>query len=262
MSRTTVRGGTGARIALAVSLVMVSAMAMACSEAPKPAPVARVERGTVANKVQASGALAAVTSQNLGFAKGAQLKELDVKVGDQVRPGQVLARIDDFAFRQALAQQQAQLDQQQAGLNKVVNGNSVHAAQTTLAQAKRILDATKDNVDAQDKANGTTIDRARTQLTFDQAQLDLARRQADQDGCEPGEVTSDRAAQALPAPTTTNPTDPDDDDSEAPEPPRSGLSVRGWRSTHSSTQLPTTSTGTTGATTPTTTPTTSPTTSP
>ncbi|HEX4357416.1 MAG TPA: biotin/lipoyl-binding protein [Pseudonocardia sp.] len=277
MSRTTVRGGTGARIALAVSLVMVSAMAMACSEAPKPAPVARVERGTVANKVQASGALAAVTSQNLGFAKGAQLKELDVKVGDQVRPGQVLARIDDFAFRQALAQQQAQLDQQQAGLNKVVNGNSVHAGQTTLAQAKRILDATKDNVDAQDKANGTTIDRARTQLTFDQAQLDLARQQADRDGCEPGEVTSDRAAQALPAPTTTNPTgtgstgsgttgstttgsgsgstDPDDDDSEAPEPPRSGLSVRGWRSTHSSTQLPTTSTGTTGATTPTTSPT-------
>jgi HlyD family secretion protein len=260
---------------------MVSAMAMACSESPRPAPVTRVERGTVANKVQASGALAAVTSQNLGFAKGAQLKEVDVKVGDQVRPGQVLARIDDFAFRQALAQQQAQLDQQQAGLNKVVNGNSVHAAQTTLAQAKRIQDATKDNVDAQDKANATTIDRARTQLTFDQAQLDLARRQADQDGCEPGEVTSDRAAQALPAPTETSPTgtgstgsattgsgsgtgstDPDDDESEAPEPARSGLNVRGWRSSHSSTRLPTTGTGTTGATSPTTSPTTTTTTSP
>ena len=258
MSRTSVRGGTGARIALAVSLVMVSAMAMACSEAPKPAPVARVERGTVANKVQASGALAAVTSQNLGFAKGAQLKELDVRVGDQVKPGQVLARVDDFAFRQALAQQQAQLDQQQAGLNKVVNANTVHAGQATLAQSKRILDATKDTVDAQDKANSTTIDRAKTQLNFDQSQLDLARRQADHDGCEPGEVTE----QALPAPASpapaspapvssgstgstggTSTTDPDDE-SEAPEPARSGSGARGWRSTHSSTRAPATGTGT------------------
>jgi HlyD family secretion protein len=284
MSRTSVRGGTGARIALAVSLVMVSAMAVACSEAPRPAPVARVERGTVANKVQASGALAAVTSQNLGFAKGAQLKELDVKVGDQVQPGQVLARVDDFAFRQALAQQQATLDQQQAGLNKVVNGNSVHAAQTTLAQAKRILDATKDNVDAQDKANGTTIDRARTQLSFDQSQLNLAREQADRDGCEPGEVTTDSGAQALAAPTEPAPagsgttgsgstgstgagstgsgsTDPDGDESEAPDPPRSGLTVRGWRSSHSSTRAPTTgaSTGATSAASTTTTATTTPT---
>jgi HlyD family secretion protein len=193
-SRTTVRNGTGARIAIAVSLVMVSAMAAGCSEAPRPSPVTRIERGTVANKVQASGALAAVTSQNLGFPKGAQLKEVDVKVGDQVKPGQVLARVDDFAFQQALAQQQAQLAQQQAGLNKIVNGNSVHAAQTTLAQAKRIQSATEDNVDAQDHADSSAIDRARTQLNFDQAQLNQVRQQASRDGCEPGSFSTDRVS--------------------------------------------------------------------
>ncbi|MDT7662708.1 MAG: HlyD family secretion protein, partial [Pseudonocardiales bacterium] len=194
IGRTTIRNGTGARIAVAVSLVMVSAMAVGCSEAPKPSPVTRVERGTVANKVQASGALAAVTSQNLGFPKGAQLKEVDVKVGDQVKPGQVLARVDDFAFQQALAQQQAQLAQQQAGLNKIVNGNSVHAAQTTLAQAKRIQSATEDNVDAQDHADSSAIDRARTQLNFDQAQLNQVRQQASRDGCEPGSFSTDRVS--------------------------------------------------------------------
>jgi HlyD family secretion protein len=225
ISRTTIRNGTGARIAIAVSLVMVSAMAAGCSEAPKPSPVTRVERGTVANKVQASGALAAVTSQNLGFPKGAQLKEVDVKVGDQVKPGQVLARVDDFAFQQALAQQQAQLAQQQAGLNKIVNGNSVHAAQTTLAQAKRIQSATEDNVDAQDHADSSAIDRARTQLNFDQAQLNQVRQQASRDGCEPGSFSTDRVSSTGSTSTSTEaePTE------AAQAPTRSRFAVRGRR---------------------------------
>jgi HlyD family secretion protein len=226
ISRTTIRNGTGARIAIAVSLVMVSAMAAGCSEAPRPSPVTRVERGTVANKVQASGALAAVTSQNLGFPKGAQLKEVDVKVGDQVKPGQVLARVDDFAFQQALAQQQAQLAQQQAGLNKIVNGNSVHAAQTTLAQAKRIQSATEDNVDAQDHADSSAIDRARTQLNFDQAQLNQVRQQASRDGCEPGSFSTDRVSSTGSTSTSTEvePTE------AAQAPTRSRFAVRGRRS--------------------------------
>jgi HlyD family secretion protein len=226
IGRTTIRNGTGARIAVAVSLVMVSAMAVGCSEAPKPSPVTRVERGTVANKVQASGALAAVTSQNLGFPKGAQLKEVDVKVGDQVKPGQVLARVDDFAFQQALAQQQAQLAQQQAGLNKIVNGNSVHAARTTLAQAKRIQSATEDNVDAQDHADSSAIDRARTQLNFDQAQLNQVRQQASRDGCEPGSFSTDRVSSTGSTSTSTEvePTE------AAQAPTRSRFAVRGRRS--------------------------------
>jgi len=188
--------------------------------------VTRVERGTVANKVQASGALAAVTSQNLGFPKGAQLKEVDVKVGDQVKPGQVLARVDDFAFQQALAQQQAQLAQQQAGLNKIVNGNSVHAAQTTLAQAKRIQSATEDNVDAQDHADSSAIDRARTQLNFDQAQLSQVRQQASRDGCEPGSFSTDRVSSTGSTSTSTEvePTE------AAQAPTRSRFAVRGRRS--------------------------------
>ena len=68
-----------------------------------PRKADQVVRGTVANKVQASGALAAVTSQNLGFPKGAQLKEVDVKVGDRVtiKSGVFLwngLRIEDDVF--------------------------------------------------------------------------------------------------------------------------------------------------------------------
>ncbi|MBO0851786.1 MAG: biotin/lipoyl-binding protein, partial [Pseudonocardia sp.] len=93
----------------------------------------------VANKVSASGALSAVTSQNLAFPKGAQLREVNVKVGDRVAPGQVLAREDDFAFRQALNQAQAQLNNQQALLDKIINGNPIEQAQRSLEQAKQIL---------------------------------------------------------------------------------------------------------------------------
>jgi HlyD family secretion protein len=142
-----------------------------------------VERGTVANKVSASGALSAVTSQNLAFPKGAQLREVDVKVGDRVAPGQVLARQDDFAFRQALNQAQAQLDNQQALLDKIINGNPIEQAENSLDQARQILDATQEQTEAQLRLDDNTVDRARKQLQFDQRQADLAQRQVQQNNC-------------------------------------------------------------------------------
>src|ERR1700743_648929 len=107
MAQITGRGGArGVRLAAGVSLALVTAMVTAAcgSTAPAP-PTTRVERGQVSTKVSASGVLAAVSSQNLGFAKAAQLTELNVKVGDTVRAGQVLAREDPFNFQQIVNQQ-------------------------------------------------------------------------------------------------------------------------------------------------------------
>ncbi|HEY3689195.1 MAG TPA: hypothetical protein VGL46_02680, partial [Pseudonocardiaceae bacterium] len=121
MAHTTSRGSArGVRLATAVSLALVvAAVTAACgSTAPAP-PTSTVQRGQVSTKVSASGALASVSSQNLGFAQAAQLIELDVKVGDVVRAGQVLAREDPFNFQQLLNQQQAQLNQQQAILDRL-----------------------------------------------------------------------------------------------------------------------------------------------
>src|SRR5918912_676678 len=106
MTHTTIRGSTRwVRVAAAASLALaVAAMAAGCGGTPAQPQTTRVERGSVSTKVSASGALAAVTSQNLGFAKAGQVAELDVKVGDIVRPGQVLARQDPFALQQTLNQ--------------------------------------------------------------------------------------------------------------------------------------------------------------
>jgi HlyD family secretion protein len=144
-----------------------------------------VERGTVVTKVSASGSLAAVKEQNLGFPKGGKLTQLLVRVGDRVQAGQVLARLDDFALRQTLNQLQGQLNAQQALFGKLVNSTTVQGAQDTLDQARQILSATQSSVGAQLAADTAAVDQAHRQLDFDSFLLDKAQEQlrADQASC-------------------------------------------------------------------------------
>ncbi|HEV7792410.1 MAG TPA: HlyD family efflux transporter periplasmic adaptor subunit, partial [Pseudonocardia sp.] len=206
MAHTTCRGSSrGLRMAAVVSLALVVATVTAACGSPAPAPpTSRVERGQVSTKVSASGALAAVTSQNLGFAQAAQLVELDVKVGDTVRAGQVLAREDPFNFQQLLNQQQAQLNNQQAILDRLVHSPTVHGDRRTLDQAKKILDVTKKNSDAIHEKDENSVDRARVALDF-------ARRQYAQalhtyvvtDHCGPSPYSSHDADAASSSDTST-----------------------------------------------------------
>ncbi|GAA1183811.1 efflux RND transporter periplasmic adaptor subunit [Pseudonocardia alaniniphila] len=170
MSRSTRRR---ARVTLSIA-VMAVVGATACTAEQPPPPTLRVDRGTVATTVSASGTLVAITQQNLGFPQGGKLKDVLVGVGTKVEAGQELARLDDFALRQTLEQRKAGLAQQQAQLDKIRNGNSIGAAQATLDQYKNILDATEDSVEATNNANYSATDRAQKQLDFDRRSLDLA----------------------------------------------------------------------------------------
>jgi HlyD family secretion protein len=138
------------RRAGAVSLALaVVATAAACGTTPTSPQTVRVERGTVAVKVAASGALTPVHSQNLGFLKAAKLAELMVKVGDVVAPGQIVAREDDYIFRQTLNQQAAALAQQQAQLDRLIAGVTVPNGRDALDAAERFYNKTKKAVDEQ-----------------------------------------------------------------------------------------------------------------
>ncbi|MGH3611839.1 MAG: efflux RND transporter periplasmic adaptor subunit [Pseudonocardia sp.] len=185
MPCTTVRRGRWTWSAGLVALLAVSAALAGCGGTEAPPPTVRVDRGPVSTTVSASGSLVAITEQNLGFAEGGELREVLVRVGDRVTQGQVLARLDDFELRQTLAQQQAQLAQQQSTLNQLRGGNSVEAARATLEQAERILSATKNQAKATNAANASATDRARTQLRFDRSVLEKAesRLRADQAAC-------------------------------------------------------------------------------
>jgi HlyD family secretion protein len=176
---------SGARVLAALGLVAVLGAAAGCGGEPPPPPTGRVERGMVVTKVSASGSLSAIREQNLGFPKGGQLKEVSVKVGDRVNPGQVLARVDDFALRQTLNQLQGQLNSQQALFGKLVNATTVHGAQETLDQAQQILSATQSLIDTQVASDAAASDQAHKQLDFDSYLFDKAQEQlrADQASC-------------------------------------------------------------------------------
>jgi HlyD family secretion protein len=174
--------------------VAVALPACTSSSAPPQPQTARVERTTVFTAVSSSGALSASSEQNLGFLKGGRLTAVNVKVGDRVTAGQVLANLDDGPARRTLEQQQAQLDAQRAVLDRLVNSTTVTGAQNSVEQAQAILDATEDQVDATLDADESALDRAQRQLDFDEDARDDANDQldADEKACEttPGSGTA------------------------------------------------------------------------
>jgi HlyD family secretion protein len=83
-------GGVLVGIAIAVTLIIVG------RSAPSPPAVATttVSRGNVTLQVSASGTVQAASTRGLSFSMAGTVTEVDVKAGDAVKAGQVLARID------------------------------------------------------------------------------------------------------------------------------------------------------------------------
>jgi len=94
------------------------------------AETAVVTRGTLQVTVGASGSLSPEDEVSLSFQSGGQVAEVLVEVGDAVQAGDVLARLDDTAARQAVAE--AELAVQQAQVN--LDSTRIEA-QSGLAQA-------------------------------------------------------------------------------------------------------------------------------
>ncbi|MFI6685332.1 efflux RND transporter periplasmic adaptor subunit [Streptomyces sp. NPDC050485] len=95
------------------------------------APPTRTDTRTVAvatGRVQAtvtgSGSLTSPSDALVNFTTGGQLTEVDVKAGDKVTKGQVMAKVDDTAARQALAQAKTSLAAAKAYLTKVTEGQT------------------------------------------------------------------------------------------------------------------------------------------
>lgn len=178
MTRTPVRRGRTARRATigsaAVATTAALAMLLTGSGGEPPPVAATVQRSSVVGNVVASGALTALASQSLGFPVAAPVKEIKVKVGDQVSAGQVLATVDDFVPRQQLNQELAELRQQQIELNKIVNGTSLSSAQISLDQARKIFAATERTTEAGRKSGASATERAETQLRFSRRQREEA----------------------------------------------------------------------------------------
>ncbi len=146
---------------IAASALVVALSVGACgSQAPPPPQTARVERASVSTGVDSTGSVSSLGSTNLGFPTGGQLTSVEVKVGDRVEAGEVLATIDDFAARRALQQARAQLAAQQAQYRKVADATSVQGAQHSVDAAASVVSATERQVAATLAADDAAISAA------------------------------------------------------------------------------------------------------
>jgi HlyD family secretion protein len=147
----------------AVALLMLALIGretIFASPAATPLRLATASVGTVKAVVSGTGSLVPVGQVNIGFRVAGQLTEIDVKVGDKVTAGQVLARTDSSSQQAALSQAQASLAAAQANLQAAqtpLTGAQVAQLQHALSAAQQNYDDTVASVNAQNQADATSV---------------------------------------------------------------------------------------------------------
>jgi HlyD family secretion protein len=131
---------------------------------------ATVTQGNLTIAVSGSGSVAAARTVALPFQQTGTVTSVDVKVGDQVKAGQTLARIDDSDLRLQLQQAQANLRSAQANYDKVKSGS---ATPQDLASAQASLDSAKAQLNQTRSGTATKADIASAQAQLDSARAKL-----------------------------------------------------------------------------------------
>ena len=107
---------------------------------------ATVQAGGVVATVSASGTVQSANTANADFGTSGTVTEIDVKVGDVVTKGQVLAKLDPTAAQDQLNTANANLASAQQSLTRAnsaapVDTSAVASAQAQVAQAQATVDA-------------------------------------------------------------------------------------------------------------------------
>ncbi len=162
-----------------VAAILVAALVSACDKAAPPVPPVRpvravtVERPKAGETLSLTGQVRAKDQVNLAFRLDGRVIERLVNVGDVVKKGQVVARLDPQDEQNALRSAQANLASTQAALNQaklsfwrqqelLKNGNTPRAmfddAQRTLLTAQAQLDSAQAQLHtAQDQLSYTVL---------------------------------------------------------------------------------------------------------
>ncbi len=114
-----------------------------------------VSTGAVSETVSASGSVASANTAAASFVTSGTVTEVDVKVGDTVAKGQVLAKVDAAAANDSLATAKANLAAAKANLTRVEDADGDDAA---VASAKAQVTNAQATVDADQRAvNGCVL---------------------------------------------------------------------------------------------------------
>ena len=127
-----------------------------------------VSRGNIAAQVTANGTLSAVTTVQVGAQVSGRVVELHADFNDQVKKGQVIAKLDDVVLKSQIDQSAASLALAAANVNK---------ADVAVADADRQLKRQKTLQDQQLVA-GATVESA--QVAYDTARAALLAARASQ----------------------------------------------------------------------------------
>lgn len=108
-----------------------------------------VERGTLKQTVEATGKVESAERIELNFKTTGRLSDILVKVGDQVKKDQELAKLDAQALASKVSDAQAKLNQALADYEKILAGSSaedIRVAEDTVAQKLEALNAAKNDL--------------------------------------------------------------------------------------------------------------------
>ncbi len=95
----------------------------------------RAERGNLIVSASGSGTLAANSSATFGFQTSGQVKQVNVKVGDQIEAGQVLAQLDDTLAQMDYVEAQQALQELHSAASIAAVQKEIGTAQDTAYQA-------------------------------------------------------------------------------------------------------------------------------
>lgn len=134
---------------------------------PLTVELASVARGSVAQQLLVVGNLIGDVTVAVVPRAAGRLEAIDVRLGDPVRRGQRIAKIEDYELQEQLKQQQAALEVSQATIRQ--READLQLAQTNAERSRSLF--------ARQLLPKQTLDDTEARLQSAQAQLDLARAQ-------------------------------------------------------------------------------------
>ncbi|NJN16393.1 MAG: efflux RND transporter periplasmic adaptor subunit [Oscillochloris sp.] len=185
------RARNGRRIAIIVGIVLLAIIVVVAGSfffapqgpeagtLPEGWTTVQAERGSIASTVSATGNIEPAAEANLRFSTSGTVAEILVKPGDEVVPGQPLARIDSDALELRIEQAEADLRQANADYEALLVGATpaeVAEAEARIEQARRQY--------AQAAANVSQADIAAARSDLETARARLAELQSGPESAE------------------------------------------------------------------------------
>lgn len=155
-------------ISLAIILGIIVIWWWSSSKATKPEySSVEVKSGELLQTVSEAGTLKPVKEIALNFLSSGRIKTVNVKVGDKVKSGQVLASLDDSALQARKTEAEAGLNMAKASLSKLLAGASsetLNVSRSSLSQAQASLSSAKIDLDKTKKTVAENIRQAEKTL--------------------------------------------------------------------------------------------------